>query len=49
MYTWSQNVFDKFVNVKIFTIGDKFEPFDESNVITVPTSTKPIKIHFESN
>lgn len=50
--TWSQNdFFDRFVDVKNFAIGDKnrFEPFDESNIFTVPTSTKPIRMYLESN
>lgn len=49
--TWSQNdFFDKFVDVKNFVIGDKnkFEPFDESNIVTVPTSTKLIRMYLES-
>ena len=32
--TWSQNVFDKFVNVKNFTIDDKFEPFCKNESIS---------------
>lgn len=50
--TWSQNdFFDKFVEVKNFAIGDKnnFEPFNESNIVTVPSSTKPIRMYLESN
>ena len=50
--TLSQNdFFDKFVDVKNFAIGDKnkFEPFDELKIVTVKTSTKPIKMYLESN
>ena len=50
--TWSQNDFlINFVDIKNFAIGDKdkFESFDELNIVTVPTSTKPIKIYFNSN
>lgn len=49
--TWSQNdFFDKFVEVKNLAIGDKnkFEPFDKSRIVTVPTSTKPIKLYLDS-
>lgn len=49
--TWSQNdFFDKFVDVKNLAIGDKnkFEPFDKSRVITVPTYIKPIKLYLDN-
>lgn len=49
--TWSQSdFFDKFVDVKNLAIGDKhkFEPFDESKIITVPTWAKPIKLYLEN-
>lgn len=51
--TWSQNeFFDKFVDVKNCAIGDKHEftvePFDKSKIVTVPTSTKPIKLYLEN-
>lgn len=49
--TWSQNdFFGKFVDVKNLAIGDehKFEPFDKSKIVTVPTSTKPIRMYLES-
>ena len=50
--TWSQNdFFDKFVDIKNLAIDNKnkFEPFDESKIVTMKTSTKPIKIYLESN
>lgn len=46
--TWSQNdFFDKFVDVKNLAIVNKhkFEPFDKSKIVTVPTFTKPIKLY----
>lgn len=49
--TWSQNdFFDKFVDVKNLAMGDKhkFEPFDKSRIVTVTTSTKPIKLYLEN-
>ena len=46
---WSQNdYFDKFVDSKYFNMGDKHKfAFDESNIVVVPTSAKPIKLCFE--
>lgn len=43
---WSDSeFFNEFVEVKYCDIGDKVF-FDPSKIITVPTSTKPIKLYF---
>ena len=48
--TWSQNdFFDKFVDIKNFDIGDKHDfVFDQSKIVTIPTSIKPIKLYLEN-
>ena len=46
---WSDSeFFNEFIEVKCCDIGDKVF-FNPSKIITVPTSTKPIKLYFDNN
>lgn len=48
--TWSQNeFFGHFVDVKNMPLGDKhYFAFDQSKIVTIPTSIKPIKLYLEN-